>query len=89
MNKLGWYEGATNEIKDDLNGFFKFRFSENNGDIREYNVWWQGLTPDVRIIRHNMPEEISNRFQNAIQSTASAESQKAYKEAMSSYVERT
>ena len=86
MKKSAWYKKVTEEIKGDMRGFFKFRFSDD-GKVQEYNVWWQGLSPDVRITKHNMPEAVFNKFEAAVKSTASADSHKAFKEVIRSYME--
>jgi len=81
-----WYERLSDKIADELKGYFKFRIKIGEEFLRVYNLWWAGLGNDVRITKHDMPQDEFEKYKKAIMATANAESLKSYKEVMTAYV---
>jgi len=81
-----WYQEVSDKIAPEIKGFFRFRIKDDNDELKEYFIDWQGLFSDVRITKHNMTEDQFKRFKKVIMSMAREESLKAYKEVMNAYV---
>lgn len=72
-----WYIKTSKSIGDELRGYFKFITKTNDSAI-PYNIWWEGLGDYAHITKHDLPEEIYERYRDVIEKAIKENSLKTY-----------
>ena len=83
---IDWYDKLTTKISDDLTGFFRYAVENDYGDQNFYDIWREGLGNDLKIVKHNMPEDLFREYYEEIKRISRKEAEEAYKNTITTLV---